>query len=380
MKPKRMILCDFPNNKCNLRCEYCYLSQLPDWARKDEKFKYSIEHIAKCLAPERLGGPCIINMTGAGETMLQPQIVDLCILLLKQGHFIEFVTNFTVTKVVDEFMKIPAELQEQMEFKISFHYNELKRLNWMDKFFANVDKVQKSNFSFALELMPYDALVPEVDNIMKICKEKVGAPCQVTVGRSEYNSMSLLSDYSKEDFIKIWSKFDSPMFEYKMKLLGVKRKEFCYAGDWTLRVDLYSGEASPCYSQPFKQNIFEDPNKPINFIAVGCHCAMPFCINGHAHMCMGVIPSYPSPTYEQIRNRVREDGSEWFSARCKETFSSKLYETNREYSFIKKLYINVGWYFRSIAFAAKYPDKVLRRIKLFIFKSKSERQKKETNR
>ena len=48
MRPKRMILCDFPNNKCNLKCEYCYLSQIPDSLRVGGEFKYSIEHIAKC--------------------------------------------------------------------------------------------------------------------------------------------------------------------------------------------------------------------------------------------------------------------------------------------------------------------------------------------
>lgn len=373
MKPKRLILCDFPNNKCNLRCEYCYLTQIPQDLRVGEKFKYSIEHIAKSLSAKRLGGPCIINMTGAGETMLQPQLVDLCRLLLEQGHFIELVTNFTVTNIVDQFMEFPTNLQEQMEFKISFHYSELKRLNWLNSFFENVDKVQKSNFSFALELMPNDSLVPEIDNIIGLCHEKVGAKCQVTVGRAEYKpSMSLLSDYDKGEFKKIWSKFDSTMFNFKMGLLDVKRKEFCYAGDWTLRVDLYSGEASPCYSQPFKQNIFDDPSKPINFVPVGCHCAMPYCINGHAHMCLGVIPEYKSPTYTEIRNRVRADGTEWFSPRCKKFFSYKLYESNEEYSSWKKFITNTGWYFRSAMFLIKYPDKVLRRLKLKKYKSKND--------
>ena len=373
-KPKRMILCDFPNNKCNLKCEYCYLSQIPQSLRVGEEFRYSIEHISKCLSVERLGGPCIINMTGAGETMLQPQIVELCRLLREQGHYIELVTNFTVTKVVDQFMKLPEVLQEQMEFKISFHYNELRRLNWLDRFFENVDKVQKSHFSFALELMPYDELVPEIDNIIKICNERVGAKCQVTVGRAEYkSSMTLLSDYSKEEFKKIWSVFDSPMFEFKMGLLDVKRREFCYAGDWTLRVDLYTGEASPCYSQPYKQNIFEDPDKPINFVPVGCHCAMPFCINGHAHMSLGVIPEYQSPTYAEIRNRVRNDGTEWFSPKCKAFFSSKLYESNEEYSKYKKFKTNVGWYFRSAGFVFKHPEKIVRRIKLKMYKAKNDK-------
>ena len=366
MKPKRMILCDFPNNKCNLKCEYCYITQLPEWSRVQEKPKYSMEHIAKCLSVERLGGPCLINMTGTGETMLEPRIVDLCRLLLEQGHYIEFVTNFTVTKVVDQFMELPSELQKHLEFKISFHYNELRRLNWMDRFFENIDKVQKSDYSFALELMPYDALVPEIDSILKLCYEKVGAPCQVSVGRKSDNgsSITLLSNYSEDEYRQQWSQFHSTMFDFKMELLDVKRKEFCYAGDWTLRVNLYSGDASPCYSQPFKQNIFDEPDKPINFVAVGCHCAMPFCINGHAHMTLGVIPEYKSPTYSEIRNRVREDGTEWFSSECKEFFSHKLIESNEEYSKWKKFRINIGWYLRAAGFAIKYPEKIKRRLLL----------------
>ena len=369
-KPKRMILCDFPNNRCNLKCEYCYITQIPDWGRIQEKGKYSVEHIAKCLSAERLGGPCLINMTGTGETMLEKDIVKLCQLLLEQGHYIEFVTNLTMTKVVEQFLKLPASLQKHMEFKISFHYNELKRLHLLDNFFENVDKIQKSDFSFALELMPYDALNKEIDQIYDLCMEKVGAPCQVTVGRRQENKdeVGLLTDSSENEFKKRWLKFDSKMFDFKMGLFDVKRKEFCYAGAWTLRVNLYSGEASPCYAQPYKENIFDDPSKPIKFIPVGCHCAMPFCINGHAHMSLGVIPEYEAPTFEQIRNRTREDGREWFSADCKEFFSGKLYDTNEQFSAGKKLYYNLTWYLRAAGFALKYPNKIVRRIKLHFYK------------
>ena len=109
-KPKRMILGLIPNNTCNLQCKYCYISQFPDFMKKNYEFKYSMEHIAKCLSAERLGGPCLINLTGEGETMLQKGIVELCRLLLEDGHYIEFVTNLTVTKVVDEFMALPEDL------------------------------------------------------------------------------------------------------------------------------------------------------------------------------------------------------------------------------------------------------------------------------
>lgn len=367
-KPKRLILGLIPNNRCNLKCQYCYISQIPVYTDKNQDFIYSVEHISKCLSVERLGGPCLINLTGQGETMIQKNIVKLCLLLLEQGHYIELVTNLTVTKVVDEFMNLPAKLLKQLEFKISFHYAELKKLGLLERFFDNVNKVQASPCSFTLELMPYDDLERDIENIIKLCYEQVGAKCQVTVGRADYlSSRSILTRKSRKDYKETWSKFESPMFDLKMDLLDVKRCEFCYAGDWTLFVNMYTGEASPCYAQPHRQNIFKNPEKPIKFVAVGNHCAQPYCINGHAHIAMGVIPELDAPSYSVIRNRTRLDGTEWFSRDMKEFFGAKLYETNEQYSPTKKRVNNIGWYFRSAKFVIRYPDKVIRRIKLFCF-------------
>lgn len=101
--------------------------------------------------------------------MIQKNIVKLCLLLLEQGHYIELVTNLTVTKVVDEFMNLPAKLLKQLEFKISFHYAELKKLDLLERFFDNVNKVQASSCSFTLELMSYDELERDIENIIKLC-------------------------------------------------------------------------------------------------------------------------------------------------------------------------------------------------------------------
>ena len=369
MKPKKMIMCLIPNNKCNLKCEYCYISQLPEWMKTGEKFTYDVQHIAKCLSPERLGGQCLINLTAEGETMLQKDIVELCRLLLEQGHYIELVTNLTITKVVDDFMNLPKNLLEQLEFKISFHYKELIKMKMINKFFENVKKIQDSPCSFTLELMPYDELIDDIEDIKNICDEEVGANCQVTIGRADYlPSRTILTNRSKEEYIKIWSEFKSSMFDLKMKLLDVKRKEFCYAGAWTLYVNIYTGEAAPCYAQPYRQNIFKNPDKPIKFIPVGCHCALPYCINGHAHISMGVIPEFEAPTYAEIRNRKRKDGTEWFSKKCKVFFGTKLYETNEEFSNIKKIFYNITWYFRAIIFTVSNPKKVFRKIRLFFNK------------
>jgi len=369
MKPKKMILCFIPNNKCNFKCDYCFLSQIPEWIRHEESFFYSVEHIAKCLSSKRLGGSSLINITGEGETLLQPGIVDLCRLLLVEGHYIELVTNLTIVKVVDDFMQMPRDLLNHLEFKVSFHYNELKRLNLIERFFENIKKIRNAGCSFTLELMPYDELVPEIDKIISLCEEKVGAKCQVTVGRSDdKTTRGLLSNFPVEKYKQQWGKFESTMFNLKMELLNVKRKEFCYAGDWTLYVNLYSGEASSCYGQPYKQNIFKDPEKPIHFHAVGCHCLEPYCINGHAHIAMGVIPQYECGTYADIRNRTCIDGSQWFSDNCYNFFNSKLIETNKEYSKTKKIYSNILWYFINACYVIKHPRKLLKRMNFYFFK------------
>lgn len=365
MKPKRLINGIIPTNKCNLKCEYCYISQLPEYMKMTQSFEYTPEHIAKCLSAERLGGICLINLTGEGETMLQPDLVKLCRLLLEQGHFMEIVTNLTVKKVVDEFLTLPEELQKRLEFKVSFHYDELKRLGILDKFWVNLEAVQKSAYSFTLELMSSDSHMQSINEIIDLCEEHVGAKCHVTVGRTEsLKDKRLLTNYDKNEYVKKWSVFDSAMFNFKMELLGVKRKEFCYAGDWTLFLNMHTGEARSCYAQPDSQNIFKQPDKPIRFRAVGCHCIQPYCFNGHAYLSLGAIPEMKSPTYYDIRNRKRADGTEWFGEEAKEFFNSKLVESNSEYTNLKKFFNYFGWYYRAALFALKQPRTVLRHIKI----------------
>lgn len=56
---------------------------------------------------------------------------------------------------------------------------------------------------------------------------------------------------------------------------------------------------------------------------------------------MGSIPELKSPTYAELRNRICEDGTEWLGKEVKEFYSSKLYESNTEYSALKKFVVNI---------------------------------------
>ena len=83
--------------------------------------------LANVFQKRGLGGTCIINLTGGGETLIPKEMPQYIYQLLLQGHFLEVVTNGTLTSRFDEIAKFPRNLLEHLEFKFSFHYAELKK-------------------------------------------------------------------------------------------------------------------------------------------------------------------------------------------------------------------------------------------------------------
>ena len=365
-KIKRLVLGLIPNQECNLKCEYCYISQVKAW-NKPEKFQYPIEHIVKCLSVKRLGGISLINLTGNGETMLPVEIVDLIGGLLKEGHFVEVVTNGTITKNINEVLKLPKELLSRLEFKISVHYKELKRLNMIDRFFCNVKAIHSAGAAFTLEIMAYDAIEDNIEEIKELCIKNVGAICHATIGRNDQRKdKALLSGHSNDEFRQIWKPLNSPMLDFKLDVIGIKRREFCYAGSWSLFINMHTGESQPCYWQPYNQNVFENINKPISFIPVGYTCTQPYCTNAHSHMTWGIIPELKTPNYCEMRNRVCENGEEWLTSECKEFFCSKLSESNKEYTSLEKILHTCVYPIRLLKWFTRDYKNNIRRIKNYL--------------
>ena len=332
-KIKRFIDCNVPVTTCNLRCHYCYITQQRKFSDALPVFKYTPEHMAKALSKERLGGICCLNLCGNGETLLPPEMTDIIRCFLEEGHYVMVVTNGTVSKRFDEIVQLPKELLERLLFKFSFQYLELKRLKMMEKFFDNIRKVREAGCSFSLELTPSDEVIPEIEEMKKICLEQVGALCHVTVARDNTKyELPILTNYSREEYKKIWSQFDSKMFEYKLSVFNQKRREFCYAGDWTCTLDLATGDLRQCYCGEVLQNVFEDIDSPIHFRPVGHKCPESHCYNAHAFLTFGAIPEHKAPFYAEMRNRVEKDGSEWLTPRMKAFLSTKLKESNKEYA------------------------------------------------
>ena len=337
---KRFIDCYVPVTGCTLRCDYCYITMHRLFDAKLPKFNYSPEHVKKALSKERLGGTCLINLCGGGETLLPPEIISYIRALLEEGHYVMVVTNATVDKRFDEIAEFPAELTKRLFFKFSYHYLELKRKNLLERFFNNIKKVRDAGCSFTLEATPSDEWIPYIDEMKQAAIENVGAVCHITVARDEHDpeKLPILTSLPREEYKKTWANFDSALFNYKLSIFEKKRKEFCYAGDWAFVLDLGTGAMSQCYAFFKQTNIFEKPDEPIDFTPIGHHCPMPHCYNGHAWLTLGCIPEHECITYAQLRNRVCTDGSEWLKPNVREFFSCKLKDNNREYSWAEKVF------------------------------------------
>ena len=328
---KRMIMVTVPTGKCNFKCSYCYISQLDAWEDEINAFQHTPEEIGKAFAMERLGGPCFINFCSRGETLIYPQMIPVIEQLLAQGHYVTVVTNGSLQNRIRALSELPKELLARLSMKFSFHYLELKRLGLTDVFTGNVKRMRDAGASIMVELMPVDEEEEYIEDIKRICLTHFGALCHTTIARDDSRkSIPLLSAHTLEEYCDIWSAFASPMLTFKQKVFREKRNEFCYAGDWSLYVDLFSGKLSKCYGALPHGNIY-DLSKPIDFEAIGI-CQVAHCFNAHAFLSFGIIPELDTPTYAQIRNRVCTDGSQWLSPEVNAFFASKLKDSHTLYS------------------------------------------------
>ena len=334
-KMKRFISVHIPISKCNLRCEYCYITIKKRWNADSPTIKYTPEQIGLAFSKEMLGGTCFINICASGETLLLANIVDIVKNILEQGHFVEIVTNGTLSKKFIEITKLPEPFLQRLTFKFSFHYLELKRLNKLESFFGNIRKVKAKGCSLTVEMTPYDEVETYIDEIKKICMNELGALCHLTIVRDDSKKgIPIFSKHTFPEYLDIWSQFESNMLNFKAKIFQVRRKEFCYSGDWTAYVNLCTGTITKCYKAEKIGNIYNF-SEPIKFEAVG-KCPLPHCYNGHAFLAFGVIPSIEAPNYAEIRNRKSLDGSEWLNPVMKKFMSEKLYNNNEEYKYFQK--------------------------------------------
>ncbi len=339
MQLKRYIEAYIPVNICNMKCSYCYLDK--NISKVVCGLSHDPEEIGRALSFKRLGGPALINLCAAGETTLLQELPLLMEELLAEGHVLSVVTNGIYTAFFQKIMDMREEYRKRIFFKFSLHYFELLRTGTMETFFENINNMKKAGCSFTIELTPDDKYLEVKEEIKKICMEKAGAICHVTIPRDDTTlEHKLLSRYSLKELVEQWGEFDSSLLAFKSEIWGKRRCEFCYAGDWFFAVDLLTGRMTQCYEgKELCHNIYENINKKLPFRAVGTKCPSTHCFNGHAFLTLGIIPEIPAPAYAELRDRVCADGSSWLTEEMRDTLSSKLKNANKEYGVLKKTFL-----------------------------------------
>lgn len=359
-KIKKVLLFSIPMSICNFRCHYCYLAQRPEhYQGVQPKMKYTPQEVAYALSYERLGGVCFMNFCADGETLLTKDIDLYVKALLEEGHYAEVVTNLTVSNALDKFLCWDKELLKRLEFKCSFHYLELKKKGWLERFADNVHKIWDAGASANIELAPSDELVPYIDEIKKFSLKYFGALPHLTILRNDRTSgIEYLTKMSEEEYDKTWSSFGSSFWEFKKTLFGRKQKGFCYAGAWSAYIDLSTGEASGCYGKLSLGNVFANPEKPFPTKPIG-KCPIAHCYNGHAMLSLGLIPNHNDTRYGSLRDRVKEDGTHWLQPELRSFFNTKLEESNTEYTEYEKKVIILN---HKLSFMTSLPGRFFNKL------------------
>jgi MoaA/NifB/PqqE/SkfB family radical SAM enzyme len=261
---KKFITLNVPVGACNFRCSYCYLSHRGNGAYHGgiRPFVREPRFIADFFSREKMGGTCYFNLCADGETSFHPQIAELIKLLLAEGHVADIITNGTNSAFFDGMISVlSAEEKKRFFVKFSFHYVQLLQKNLLETFSANVQKIKKSGISFSVEITPHDELIPFISEIKEFSLKEFGALPHITVARNDgTKQLELLSEYKKDDLKKIWGGFNSGLFDFKIGIFNERRREFCYAGLWSLAGSLETGDLFQCYIGEKIGNISDGKN------------------------------------------------------------------------------------------------------------------------
>ena len=350
---KRFIGLHFGVGCCNMSCSYCYLGRTEN---KIQKIPFSISEIKAAFSKKRLGGICFINICSDGETLLHPMMVDIIRTFLEEGHYVMLVTNGTVTKTIKELLRLDDEYQSRIFFKMSFHYEELCKMNMLDLFFENVNILTQSPCSLTVEYVTEDETLDNIEEFKEICMKGMGALPQINIPRDERKkNMGVYSKYSWENYIKkvASGNIQSSLFDYRVQHFGIKYKGFCHFGDRYLWVNMKTGYSHQCYRTPPLQNFMGDINKSVRWMPVGNNCLEAHCYVCYTFFPLGCVdtPEYGKyrPTFYEIRNRKDDKGRDWVKPTFRKVFECGVEQ--REYSVIERKIVNImncfkKWYYR----------------------------------
>ena len=131
---------------------------------------------------------CYFNLCADGETLLVKDLKLFVKALLDEGHFVEIVTNMSLSDQLKELLDYVGESQlERISFKCSLHYLELKKKDLLNVFANNVNFSWDKGCSASIELVGSDTYIPYLEEIKKYCLDNIGALPHIAVARDDRN-------------------------------------------------------------------------------------------------------------------------------------------------------------------------------------------------
>jgi len=297
-KPSKIIWASIPETRCNLSCDYCYVGKKQG---KKIVLPYSLEHILKCFHPKRFGGPIFFGGASAGETLLWENIVEFTRGMLSYGHVVSYTTNLTITPVIKKFCDFPRELRANLELDASFHYLELKKRNLLNVFFENLRMLKSAGISYAIFLVISDVYIPYLREISDLCKKEIGIlPIAGMLREYDYKGGRLIRHYSSDEEKLIEETCDTRQWHIQKKLYGKKMTGFCYAGEYSINLNMETGNYSKCWGAAKMGNLFKNPDAPIKFEPIG-FCPFRDCVCA-SYQFFGLIPELNEfvPTHSNV--------------------------------------------------------------------------------
>lgn len=330
IKPSKVVWASMPGTICNLNCAYCYTGS--NKGRKGH-FRFPIKHILRSFAPERFGGPIFFGAASAGETLLMEGIVEFTRGMLELGHVVSYTTNMTYAPVIEEFCKFPVELRSRLQLDASLHYLELKQSGNLDLYFNCLRRLKDAGISIAMFMCISDKYLAHLNNVREVCLKEIGMlPIAGMLREYALTGGKLSASHNSEMDELVRNTCDCRQWDIQKKVYGVKRTEFCHAGEVSINLSLDSGDYSKCWGHsgrvaswektwysssihacrqvpgigrllkllfPEKSqvlgNLFDDPDKPLNFEAIGT-CPFNDCVCA-SYLCWGLIPGHEAATH-----------------------------------------------------------------------------------
>jgi MoaA/NifB/PqqE/SkfB family radical SAM enzyme len=257
------------SQKCNLACEYCYLTiqknrpmpltkritnkilrMLKNKRYRDE-IKMTISRLigdmnSKLITEDRInvralirtldrtGKIFMIGFTG-GEPFLVPNIIDACIELTKK-HYILIDTNLTTDKVKLFADKINPR---RVAFILaSLHIKELEKHNLVDRYVDNFIFCKKKGFNISAVEVAYPPLLKDIEMYRNFFRKK----------NLDFYFRPFYGDYEGRVYPEAYSEEELRSFD--MNKLGMekfyhKQGEICNAG-YNAAIISRTGNITPC--------------------------------------------------------------------------------------------------------------------------------------